>query len=76
MFSADDIPSTHTPADGSIPDRRKLERRSSDRQGKYDRRRNRCGHCQLFNPLEQFCTFHQKPIRFDDFACPAFKSLE
>lgn len=60
----------------------KTDRRGADRQGKYDRRRNRCGSCAQFEPpaksgssREQkgFCRVHKKPFTADDFACVKYE---
>jgi hypothetical protein len=57
-------------------ERRKEDRRHSDRQGKYDRRKNRCGHCQYFEvrtSAEQgFCQRHHIAIAAETFGCPQF----
>lgn len=55
------------------------DRRQSDRQGKFDRRRNRCGRCRFF-ALETgasvgFCEQHQRPFSPDAFACPLYESV-
>lgn len=59
--------------------RKEQDRRSAERQGKYDRRRNRCNHCahfQVGSPMGQgFCSFHQVPMASDAFACPNFDPL-
>lgn len=54
------------------------DRRSADRQGKYDRRKNRCARCALFSVAigaeEGFCGYFERPITADAFACPYFES--
>jgi hypothetical protein len=62
-------------------ERRKGDRRAAGRQGKYDRRRNRCAHCRSFQAgtppdLSGVCTFHHLPMRPDAFACVEFTPLE
>ncbi len=57
-------------------DRRKEDRRSMERQGKYDRRRNRCVHCIHFqestDTIKGLCQFHHVEIAAYAFACPHF----
>lgn len=58
--------------------RTQIDRRGADRQGKYDRRRNRCGSCAQFEPPKKegkpgFCKHHKKPFTAEDFACVAFE---
>ena len=62
--------------------RQQSDRRSADRQGKYDRRKNRCGRCALFStpegvgsPEAGFCGYYERPITADAFACPYFESI-
>lgn len=59
--------------------RKEQDRRSAERQGKYDRRRNRCVHCISFQGEGEstagFCKFHQVPMASDAFACPNFNPL-
>ncbi len=80
-FQAEDVPSDandHPPIPG---DRRQQNRRQADRQGKYDRRRNRCEHCLHFAPnvlkpeQEGHCRYHDLPMASDAFACPNFSPL-
>jgi hypothetical protein len=56
--------------------RKEQDRRSSERQGKYDRRRNRCAHCEHYKPSAKedqgFCLFHKTAIMSYTFACPNF----
>ena len=56
--------------------RKEQDRRSSERQGKYDRRKNRCAHCAHYKPSikedQGFCQFHQTAILAYTFACPNF----
>ena len=58
--------------------RKEQDRRSSERQGKYDRRKNRCVHCVQYKPSAKadqgFCQFHKTAILADTFACPNFES--
>lgn len=52
--------------------RRQNDRRQNDRDGKYDRRRNRCALCLHYAPQSEvggMCQKHQKLIRAQDFAC-------
>ncbi|MBY0403558.1 MAG: hypothetical protein K2X66_06635 [Cyanobacteria bacterium] len=63
-------------------ERRKTpDRRSSNRQGKYERRKNRCSLCrhfllkQLSETEDGFCTQHQQPIASEMFACWLFQEL-
>jgi hypothetical protein len=55
------------------------DRRANNRQGKYDRRRNRCGRCVFFNPAEPpemgFCRQHQQAMARDAFACWLFEEV-
>lgn len=68
-----------TPAD--VTERRQqFDRREADRQGKYDRRRNRCKHCARFvvasdNSEGGFCQQHQTPMSPEAFTCPFFKPV-
>lgn len=59
--------------------RKEQDRRSAERQGKYDRRRNRCVHCLHFQAegqtVQGICQFHQVPMASDAFACPNFNPL-
>lgn len=56
--------------------RKEQDRRSMERQGKYDRRRNRCVHCVHFQEEtgagKGMCLFHQVEITAYAFACPNF----
>lgn len=60
-------------------ERRKQDRRQADRQGKYDRRRNRCVHCSHFAEVDSTgkgrCTYHQVDMVAYAFACPHFEGL-
>ena len=56
--------------------RKEQDRRQADRQGKYDRRRNRCVHCVHFVEEEAGkgqCRFHQVVVTAYAFACPNFE---
>lgn len=57
--------------------RKEQDRRSSERQGKYDRRKNRCAHCAHYKPSAKeeqgFCQFHKTAILAYAFACPNFE---
>ena len=63
------------------PDRRQeTDRRTASRQGKYDRRRNRCLHCRHFEALEEaaipsigLCQQYQQTIEGETFACTLFE---
>ncbi len=59
--------------------RKEQDRRSAERQGKYDRRRNRCQHCLHFQEASTtgngLCVLHQVPVNHDAFACPNFDPL-
>lgn len=59
--------------------RSQTDRRGADRQGKYDRRRNRCAHCQNFEfgdlGKPGFCSVHKQAFNPDDFACVHFEPL-
>ena len=62
---------------GMPGERRQQDRRQADRQGKYDRRRNRCISCSHFQTATDseppgFCRFHQIAMAADAFACPYF----
>jgi hypothetical protein len=69
--------------DGFFPEqeRRKTNRRQNDRQGKYDRRRNRCAHCRHFQPPAEEgevlgeCLAHHSPMTAAAYACPVFESI-
>jgi hypothetical protein len=52
-------------------ERRKEDRRQNDRQGKYDRRKNRCVHCLYFQE-PAYCQKHNTAMAADAFACPQF----
>ncbi|WP_303673912.1 hypothetical protein [Vampirovibrio chlorellavorus] len=56
--------------------RREQDRRSAERQGKFDRRRNRCMHCLHFQEPSEgdkgLCLLHQAAVASDAFACPNF----
>jgi hypothetical protein len=60
-------------------ERRKENRRQSDRQGKYDRRRNRCIHCRFFQGDASaemgWCLHHQSEMAPQAFACPHFDKV-
>ena len=62
--------------------RNKPDRRENDRQGKYDRRRNRCVHCQLFEERQGadkglgFCYHHKKEMAAYAFACSFFRPAD
>ena len=63
--------------DWNFEERRKEpDRRASGRQGKYDRRRNRCVQCLHFKEEEKtgkgFCRFHKLEMVSYAFACPQF----
>ncbi len=77
MAETEHHPSTPAAADDSaelpFEERRKQQRRQADRQGKYDRRRNRCLHCQFFQAEAAYCAYLEKPMAADEFACPAFE---
>lgn len=55
------------------------DRRERSRQGKYDRRRNRCRACQSFvkdpNSTVGTCQRHHRPYSPDAFACLWFEPL-
>ena len=58
--------------------RQQNDRREAGRQGKYDRRRNRCGSCLHFEAPKKegkpgFCNHHKKPFLVSDFSCVAFE---
>lgn len=56
--------------------RKEQDRRQTDRQGKYDRRKNRCSHCVHFesNLTEQgHCLLQNIPMEASAFACPEFE---
>lgn len=61
--------------------RQEQDRRQNDRQGKYDRRRNRCVHCAYFQNKSQtieeegFCLYHHSPMSSEAFACPYFTAI-
>lgn len=60
-------------------ERRKEIRRQTDRQGKYDRRRNRCANCQQFttqaNNEKGYCQLHQLEMDAFAFGCPQFSAI-
>ncbi|MGE0199429.1 MAG: hypothetical protein AB7P76_00520 [Candidatus Melainabacteria bacterium] len=70
---------THTDLPTSEPTERRqqADRRAASRQGKYERRKNRCGGCGYFAVSEDaligYCRYHQGEITATAFACPAFK---
>jgi hypothetical protein len=60
----------------------RADRRSNTRQGKFDRRRNRCAQClyfenkpllDSFDDLNGFCTKHQEAITSQTYACWVFE---
>jgi len=59
--------------------RKEQDRRASERQGKYDRRRNRCANCLHYKPSAKtdqgFCQFHKTAILAYAFACPNFEAI-
>ncbi|WP_373532332.1 hypothetical protein [Vampirovibrio sp.] len=59
--------------------RKEQDRRSMERQGKYDRRRNRCVHCLHFQEEAEagkgLCQFHHVEMTAYAFACPNFDPL-
>lgn len=60
--------------------RKEQDRRSMERQGKYDRRRNRCVHCAYFQEATDagkgLCRFHQVEMTSYAFACPSFDPIQ
>jgi hypothetical protein len=57
--------------------RKEQDRRQSGRQGKYDRRKNRCVHCVHFveeSDGKGVCNFHHAPMVAYAFACPFFEA--
>ncbi len=52
-----------------------LDRRSKERQGKYDRRRNRCGRCRHFE-IRGHCRKHDIAVTEETFACILFESAD
>ncbi len=80
------LPSNPNQAETSQPEityqdrRTHKDRRSNDRHGKYDRRRNRCGKCVHFADVaptgEGFCLFFQKKLSPEDFACLEFQDKD
>jgi hypothetical protein len=62
-------------------ERRRQDRRQSDRQGKYDRRKNRCENCDHFQPNgaapeSGFCQHHGIIVMTSAFACPYFETVQ
>lgn len=58
--------------------RREQDRRQAGRQGKYDRRKNRCVHCTHFTEEGDgrgLCNFHHTPMVAYAFACPFFEPV-
>ncbi len=59
--------------------RKEQDRRQADRQGKYDRRKNRCIHCLHFKEDSAvgkgFCEKHDTSMTAYAFACPQFENL-
>jgi hypothetical protein len=56
--------------------RKEQDRRQAGRQGKYDRRRNRCVHCIHFTEEGEGkgqCNFHKITVVAYAFACPFFE---
>ncbi len=60
-------------------ERRRQDRRQNDRQGKYDRRRNRCVNCIHYSEEADsgkgMCHFHEMPVIALAFACTHFEGL-
>ena len=60
--------------------RKEQDRRQTERQGKYDRRKNRCVHCVHFREEavsgKGTCLFHQIEMTAYAFACPNFEALQ
>jgi hypothetical protein len=60
--------------------RKEPDRRSLGRQGKYDRRRNRCVQCAHFKEEDQtgkgVCLFHNTAMVSYAFACPQFAAAD
>lgn len=74
-----------TPLAGSFPHvegerRKEQDRRQTERQGKYDRRKNRCVHCVHFREEavtgKGTCLFHQTDMVAYAFACPNFEAIQ
>ena len=61
-------------------ERRKQARRQADRQGKYDRRKNRCANCLHYQENgadavgNGFCRHHAIMVVAAAFACPFFEA--
>jgi hypothetical protein len=56
-------------------ERRLSDRRTSQRDGKYDRRKNICGLCRYYQPQDPHqgdCLKHDKTVGYQDFACTLF----
>ncbi len=51
-----------------------LHRRSKERQGKYDRRKNRCGGCYHLKD-KNYCEKWERAMDEEAFACIYFSSL-
>ncbi|MEB3205921.1 MAG: hypothetical protein VKK59_01065 [Vampirovibrionales bacterium] len=63
----------------------RIDRRQNSRQGKFDRRRNRCTHCVHFKVTQTeqteankssssgFCSKHHEPMTAETYACWVFE---
>lgn len=51
------------------------DRRGLERQGKFDRRKNRCGQCRFWDKAARWCQQHQTGMAEDAFACLLFERL-
>ncbi|MCE3235703.1 MAG: hypothetical protein K0Q50_1883 [Vampirovibrio sp.] len=67
-------PSPATPR-VEVERRKEQDRRQTERQGKYDRRKNRCALCVHFKSTggdNGRCLYHQTEMSASAFACPNF----
>lgn len=79
----DDKQQSNTPASSfprvEVERRKEQDRRQTERQGKYDRRKNRCVHCVHFKAQSGEngqCLYHKTPILASAFACPNFETVQ
>lgn len=56
--------------------RRNTDRRTSQRDGKFERRKNTCGNCSYYKvqtEVSGLCMKHQTMLKSTDFACTWFQ---
>lgn len=86
----DPTPPLNSPLINNLPDAERREsledRRTNPRQGKLDRRRNRCSGCERFKDIRPdkktelkvgmgFCEAHEVELEATNFACLMFTAL-